>query len=218
MKRKKYLLLAIFLAMMVGFAMMTESRRAWLLRVDVEEIQQMILAYGGWSRLVFLALSIFRPLMAIPVSFFFVSGGLAFGTLEGSFWALGGMAGSTSLIYLFSSRFHRIFRRMVPYKYIRMLYNVTEKDLMPKIFSIRVTPGMPFDSITAASGLARLPFKKFMVGTMLGMLPKGILYTYLGENLDNYLSPSTLMVYGILLAMAIAPHGYKRYMRKKKES
>ena len=216
-KIKKYLLVAAAIGMMVVFMTMTESRRAWLLNFDVDEIQDMILAYGVWGRFVFLAMGIFRPLLVIPVSFFFVTGGLAFGTLEGSLWALLGMVGSTSLIYLISSRFHRMFRRVVPHKYMAMLYNVTEKDLMPKIFSIRVTPGMPFDSISAAAGLTRLPFKKFMMGTVVGMLPKGILYTYLGENLDNYLSPETLVVYGILIAMAIAPHLYKRYKRKEKK-
>ncbi len=216
MNIKKYLLVAGIIGMMVLFMTMTEDRRAWLLSFDVDEIQDMILVYGVWGRLVFLGMGIFRPLMVIPVSFFFVTGGLAFGTLEGSFWALLGMAGSTSLIYLVSSRFHRMFRRIVPYKYMAVLYNVTEKDLMPKIFSIRATPGMPFDSISAAAGLTRLPFNRFMMGTVLGMLPKGILYTYLGENLDNYLSPETLVVYGILIAMAIAPHLYKRYKRKGK--
>lgn len=214
MKIKKYLLIAAVIGMMILFMTMTESQRTLILDFDVEEIQDFILAYGVWSRFVFLALGFIRPLLVIPVSFFFVTGGLAFGTLEGSFWALLGMAGSTTAIYFFSSRFHRMFRRMVDKKYIEMLYRVTEKDLVPKIFSIRVTPGMPFDSITVAGGLTRVQYKKFMTGTILGMLPKGVLYTYLGENLDNYLSPETLVVYGILIAMAIAPHIYQRFKRK----
>ncbi|SDZ08150.1 TVP38/TMEM64 family protein [Tindallia californiensis] len=217
MKIKKYLLIITFLGMMILFITMTESRRAWLLGFDVEEIQELVLTYGLWGRLVFLVLGIFRPLLFIPVSFFFVTGGLAFGTLEGSFWALLGMIGSTSIIYFCASRFHRLFRRMVQQKHIEMLYRITEKDLVPKIFSIRVTPGMPFDSISVASGLTRVKYKRFMTGTFLGMLPKGILYTYLGENLDDYLSPQTLLVYGALLIMALAPHLYNWYQRKHRK-
>lgn len=217
MNSRKIIMIIVGAIILAILLVIVDSDEAWFFRYDVDDIQDMILAYGFLGRFVFLLMGFFRPLMVLPVSFFFVTGGLAFGTLEGSFWALMGMGGSTTLIYLVSGRFHGIFRRRVNQKYVEKLDRITEKDLVPKIFSIRVTPGMPFDSITAAAGVAGVKYKPFMTGTFLGMLPKGVLYTYLGDNLDQYLSPETLIVYGILISMAIAPHVYNRIKRSHRK-
>ncbi len=220
MNRRRLLIILVFVVSVVVVLTAADSVMAWYSRFQVDEIQARMDKYGFQGQLIFLGLASIRPLLMLPVTFFFITGGLVFGTLEGSLLAISGLIVSSSLCYCLARRFQGLFHRIVKETYIRKVKEAATANLVSKIFSLRASPGMPFDLISYASGLTNVSYRKFILGTFLGAVPRGVLYTYLGHNLDNYLSPETITVYSVLLALALAPHGYrlvqkKRHQRKK---
>lgn len=215
MKRRRLLIILIIGAGVILFLTAADSIMAWYARFQVDEIQHMVSRYGLWGKIIFFALASIRPFIFMPVTFFFVTGGIIFGTVEGSFLAIAGLSISSSICYWLAHRFQCLFHRIVQEKYIRKVQEAAATNLVTKIFSLRVTPGMPFDIISYASGLTNISYRKFILGTFLGAIPKGVLYTYLGDNLDNYLSPETITVYTILLVIALGPHAYNWVQKKR---
>lgn len=216
MKRRRLMITLILVAGIILFLTAADSIMAWYARFQVDEIQAMVSRFGWWGKLIFFGLASIRPFIMLPVTFFFVTGGIIFGTAEGSLLAITGLAVSSSICYWLAYRFQCLFHRIVQEKYIRKVQEAAASNLVSKIFSLRVSPGMPFDIISYASGLTNVSYRKFILGTFLGSIPKGVLYTYLGDNLDNYLSPETLTVYALLLAIALGPHLY-HWIQKKRD-
>lgn len=216
MKWRRLLIILIIGAGVTVFLTAADSIMAWYAHFQVDEIQAMVSRYGWRGKLLFFGLASIRPFILLPVTFFFVTGGIIFGTVEGSFLAITGLAMSSSLCYWLAYRFQCLFHRIVKKKYIRKVQDAAAANLVSKIFSLRVTPGMPFDIISYASGLTNISYRKFLMGTFLGSIPKGVLYTYLGGNLDKYLSPETVTVYTVLLAIALGPHAY-HWVQKKRD-
>jgi len=210
------MIILMVVAGLIFFLTAADSIMAWYARFQVDEIQAMVSRYGWWGKLIFFGLAAIRPFIMLPVTFFFVTGGIIFGTAEGSLLAITGLAISSSICYWLAHRFQCLFHRIVQEKYIRKVQEAAAANLVSKIFSLRVSPGMPFDIISYAAGLTNISYRKFILGTFLGSIPKGVLYTYLGDNLDNYLSPETLTVYTLLLAIALGPHLY-HWIQKKRD-
>jgi len=61
---------------------------AGLLRVslEVDRIQKIVQVFGAGSILIYLIISALRPFFFIPSAAFFVSGGIIFGTIQGSIY------------------------------------------------------------------------------------------------------------------------------------
>lgn len=215
MKRRRLMIMLLVATGLILFLTAADSLMVWYARFQVEEIQALASDYGWRGKLIFFGLASIRPLILLPVTFFFVTGGIIFGTVVGSLLAITGLAISSSICYWLAHRFQCLFHRIVQKKYIRNVQEAAATNLVSKIFSLRVSPGMPFDIISYASGLTNVSYRKFILGTFLGAIPKGVLYTYLGDKLDNYLSLETLTVYALLLAIALGPHVYHWILKKR---
>ena len=58
----------------------------------------------------------------------------------------------------------------------------TERGFM-SVFRLRLIPVMPFNVLSLAAGAAGVPFREFVAGTALGIIPGTIIYTYFAESL-----------------------------------
>ena len=81
------------------------------------------------------------------------------------------------------------------------------------VFMLRLVPIFPFDVVNYASGIARLPFKDYILATMVGVIPGLSSYIFLGYSLvhTEYLL-SALFIFIALLAIS---HYTKRYIARK---
>ncbi|MEN1760186.1 TVP38/TMEM64 family protein [Anoxynatronum sibiricum] len=216
MNRKRVLILLVAAAALGIYLTAADSLVAWIAFFRPDDIQELVRHYGFWGKLLFFGLAAIRPFLFMPVSVFFITGGIAFGTLQGSALAIGGLVISSSLCYWLAHRFQCLFYKIVHEKYIRKVQEAAATNLVSKTFSLRVSPGMPFDIISYAAGLTNISYRKFIWGTFLGAIPKGVLYTYLADNLDNYFSPQTITAYSLLLAIALGPHLYHWVQKKRR--
>lgn len=54
------------------------------------------------------------------------------------------------------------------------------------LIAVRLIPLVPFSPVCVACGLARVPVRRYVWTTVVGMLPQLILVTYLGTRLQNF--------------------------------
>ncbi|SCX80688.1 TVP38/TMEM64 family protein [Alkaliphilus peptidifermentans] len=173
--------------------------------VSIEKIQELVGTLGMLGGLAYIIIASIRPFIFIPSPFFFVMGGILFGVIKGSIYNIIGLLIGASLCYLLSNRFKNAVVSITGDRYLKKLKQVKEEDAIKTLFSMRVTPGFPFDPVSYAAGIAGISYKNFIAGSFLGSTPKIFLYTLLGDGVDDFLSIQTILVFLILIALACVP-------------
>jgi uncharacterized membrane protein YdjX (TVP38/TMEM64 family) len=80
---------------------------------------------------------------------------------------------------------------------------------------MRLSIVFPFDGLSYGSGLTRIKYKDFILGTLIGILPEMIVYSFMGKNIAHPLSVKFILP--IFIVVAIAFISYFVYKKLKKD-
>lgn len=67
----------------------------------------------------------------------------------------------------------------------------------------RIAPGVPYNLVNYAAGLAPVTLRAFVAATALGCAPRAFAYTALGGSLDDLTSPEAIVAVSVLALMAV---------------
>ncbi len=210
MSKKTLKVILLLLLLIVIIFLGLRYHRVIQSRFDVDNLTNMVEKFGVFGEIIYVLVISIRPILFIPSPAVFVIGGVIFGTIKGSMFNIVGILANASLGYWLAGRFKGIFYRFAGEKHLKSFENIDKNDEVKALFTMRVTPGFPFDPISYASGLVGIPFRNFIVGTALGSIPKVILYTFLGDGIEDILSIRTIVVLGILVVLALLPYLFNR--------
>jgi uncharacterized membrane protein YdjX (TVP38/TMEM64 family) len=155
----------------------------------------------------FISTAFFTP-AAVPMT---VAGGFLFGIVMGMIYVnIGSVIGST-LAFL-SSRF--LIGDWIQKRYGNKLQRFNEE--MERhghnyLFILRIVPILPFFLVNYLAGLTKIPLKKFIFISAIGMLPGSFVYAFAGrqlakiEKLKDILSPELLIAFLLLGLLALSP-------------
>lgn len=121
--------------------------------------------------------------LGLPASLLTLAGGAIFGLTLGSLlsWT-GAMLGAAGAYLLARALGHDALRGVMGKMGVK-LEALGERHGFSGIFRLRLLPVVPFSVLSLAAGLARVPFRDFMAGTALGIIPGTIIYTYFADSL-----------------------------------
>ncbi|SDJ80350.1 TVP38/TMEM64 family protein [Natronincola ferrireducens] len=204
-KRKMFKAIVAIFIIFIGIILLIKFRDHLFIQWNIERLQRGIEGLGIWGVLVFIGIAAIRPFLFFPNVVIFIVGGLIYGTFLGSIAALIGVMIAFSLSFWLGSKFQDLVKKIVGERYIIKLQSIQDKEIIRKLFVMRVTPGFPIDPISYGAGLVGISYEKFFVGSLLGITPKVILYTFLGDTINNVFSIQTIIVYVLLLLLAIVP-------------
>jgi len=173
--------------------------------INIDNIQGIVESFGILGGGAFLILATIRPLLFIPSPVFFLLGGVLFGVPRGTLLNVAGLLMGAIICYYLANRFSSFIIDIFGDKYIKRLKKIEERDAIKTLFSMRVTPGFPFDPISYASGISGLKIKYFIIGTFLGSTPKIFIYTLLGDGIKDIFSIQTIIAFVFLLGLALIP-------------
>lgn len=91
------------------------------------------------------------------------------------------------------------------------------------IMVARLVPLVPFDLISYVAGLTSIDFKKYMIATVIGMIPRVIFLVFIGNTAKTVLSLIGIGIdliivvglSGIILIIYLDRKGYLRFLRNK---
>ena len=84
---------------------------------------------------------------------------------------------------------------------------------------VRLVPIFPYNVMNYLLGLTRIPFHHYMIATVVFMAPSTVVYTWIGHAGRAAIAGDTdnlyyaLIALGLLAAMIMLPHFYKRLRR-----
>ena len=228
---KKTILYIIIFILLIGFSIFLLYYvyfvdNTILYRIVIDWFVNPILELGFWGIFLFIVIMAIQGLIIpIPSEILLLATGLAWGLIGGGIMGIiGSMAAALLCFYLSKKGGRPLVKKFVGEKAINLADNFIHKYGMGAIILTRLLPLIPFDPISYTSGLVNIDTKKYIIGTLIGSIPRAFFYSWLGSTLGIYADYETqsavfnivlLIILGILAAMFITYYLISRYYGKK---
>lgn len=160
------------------------------------------------------------PGVGVPLSFFTIPAGEAFGAQLGMFWvivvSMGAIAVNLTVGYWLSRYALRPVLVGLLARYDYRVPVVTEKNALQVALLVRLTPGPPYALQTAILGVAEVPYRLYMFVSWLAVLPWAVGAIVLGKGLFNGNIAALLAGIGVIVAALIVVQWIRRkYARRE---
>lgn len=211
------LLVAIgWVALIGGWLAFTRSRG--LSTLEAAEELRTALGDNWWGPALFVVVYAIRPLVLFPASILTILGGLAFGPVWGVIWTTVAANASTAVTYAVgralgadatAGRTVPVIGRLVERAHDRPF----ETTLVMRLLYL------PFDPVGYAAGFVGLPFRPFMAGSALGILPGTVAFVGFGASIDALDEGTPSVDWRLLLAslvLAVAGSLFSHWLRRRR--
>jgi len=177
-------------------------------------------------------------IVPIPSEILLMAAGMIWGVLLGGIMGIIGSMISAILAYYVGKKGGRPLAE----KFVKKGILDTVDDLIKKygtgfIIVSRLLPFIAFDPISYASGVLKIPPKKYILGTLIGLIPRSFFYAYLGaslgikppvdiEDLDpaqfeaqaDLFNTVLLIIMLFLIIGFVSYYGLMKYLGKRREN
>ena len=79
---------------------------------------------------------------------------------------------------------------------------------------MRLIPLFQYDAVNFGSGLSKMKFRDFVLGSFIGMAPGGFINATLGSSLENIISVQFFAALGFFILLMFIPTIYKAIKKK----
>jgi uncharacterized membrane protein YdjX (TVP38/TMEM64 family) len=142
--------------------------------------------------------------VVFPVTALIAANGVAFGPWEGLIWASAATLIAASVNYLLARTLPRQFVDRWFGPWMRRMGHRFESEAIVSIMIARNIPIVPFTLVNLVAGAARIRFRDYLIGTILGTGPTIVALTILGDRLRGaWFAPTVLNVGLLILAIAL---------------
>ncbi|HUY17618.1 MAG TPA: TVP38/TMEM64 family protein [Candidatus Binataceae bacterium] len=201
--------IALAVVMVAGAAYLLLTHTEWF--DDPARVKLEILSWGIWGPLAFITFYAIGPSMLVPGAVMTLAGGLAFGTLWGSFYSLIG-AYLGAMIAFAAGRFlgRRFVERTVNRRFIYLMQGVARHGFQI-VFYLRMVPLIPYNALNLLAGASPITFRDYFWASIIGMIPGVIVWAFLGDSMWHPASPRFALAIGLILLCVAAGEIYRRW-------
>lgn len=180
-------------------------------------------ASSPWFPVVLVGLYLVRGVLGWPLSLLSALVGVRFGVVVGLPLALIGALGSTALTWALARYLPREGALMGRLAAGGDSYFDTAGDVRG-VAAARLAP-TPATAVSAAAGIAGVPLSRFLLGTLLGVLPWTVAGVALGASVDSIaaagavrIDPLVVAALAIGAALLLVPPAYRALRRRSLDS
>ncbi len=168
--------------------------------LSVHRVRDVVDGYGVAGPLVFIAVSSALTVVLFPGPLLSGASGLLFGTALGTPVSIVAATCGASLAFALSRWWAHDAVLAVAGPRLRALRAWVGARGFQSVLLARVAPGVPFNLVNYAAGLAPLSLTVFATATALGVAPRAFAYTALGGHFDRLGSPAAIVALCLLAA------------------
>ncbi|SMC23795.1 Uncharacterized membrane protein YdjX, TVP38/TMEM64 family, SNARE-associated domain [Clostridium acidisoli DSM 12555] len=186
--------------------------------INPKYLRHYILRYGKFSSLVFIIIYSLRPIvLIIPASLLSIIAGNIFGSFYAFIFSMIGCFFSATLAFFLGRALGKPFVDKILKGKTLKIDSELEKRGFLIMFLMRLSFVFPYDALSYASGLTKVKYKDFIMGTILGIIPEMFIYSYIGRNLGKHTIKRIFVPIIIMIIIALlANYIYKSYKNKKR--
>lgn len=140
--------------------------------------------------LLFLGTYIILTIIGVPGTVLTLAGGLLFGLSWGTFWSvLGATIGAMGAFWMARYTLQGwIYRRFGNHPTLKTLNRCVRQNPLSFVLAIRFAPISPFNVVNFLFGLTPIHWLPYSLGTLIGIVPGTLIYTWLGVSGKTALS------------------------------
>ncbi|MGW8368483.1 MAG: TVP38/TMEM64 family protein [Gammaproteobacteria bacterium] len=161
------------------------------------------LGVSPWAGIVVLIAYLIGSFIVFPVTALIAATGVALGPINGMIWATAGCLLAATVNYCCARRLSAETLDNWTGGWLRRLGHKLEHGGIVSVMVARNIPIAPFTVVNVVAGAASIPFRDYLVGTVLGLGPTIAALTILGDRLRGAWEAPTALNIG-LLTLAIA--------------
>lgn len=159
-------------------------------------------------------------LFIIPASLIYISIGMAFPTPTACLISLVGIILEVTVTYflgvfLGGDYVEKLLRKS---KGGQKILDKKLNDNFPALLGIRALPVFPIDFVSLFWGASRCKFPRYFLASVIGIMPRVILFTILGDGIYDYI-PIHLIIKIVIFAIPVGAIAYliRHFIKLKKE-
>lgn len=225
MKDKKSILKFVVLLIIIGgafFAFRYTSLSQYTQKDRLLDLLTQLRAHW-WGPIGFILIYGVGCVLALPGSLLTLCGGAIFGVARGTAYnVLASNLGAT-LAFLMARYFGRDFVSRLMKGRIESFDEKVANHGFRFILTLRLIPLIPFNGLNLGSGLSRIKYRDYLLGSVLGMLPGTFIYTYFADALLKGATGSGKKAYGnliiassLLILISLVPTLYNKFKKQKR--
>jgi uncharacterized membrane protein YdjX (TVP38/TMEM64 family) len=153
-------------------------------------------AFGPVLLILFYAISTVIP---FPTAAIAVLGGVLYGPWMGGIAVIIGVNTAASISFVLARYFGRHFVSEYERDWVKKYDDLLSSQGLYAVMAMRLL-FFPFDVVSIGSGLTRMRYRQYIIGTFLGSLPHAISFVVLGNSFD---SPRSWVFVGVLMLACI---------------
>ncbi|QLY79354.1 TVP38/TMEM64 family protein [Clostridium intestinale] len=215
-RKQKIKLLLIPLIIAAIVLMVQYYSKIVLVFKDIESIKGIILGYGNYSFIIYIALQIVQiVIFFIPGDIMQISAGFIFGPIRGFLLSFLGICLGTSVVFFISRKLGKPFvNKIVSEKDTWIIHKLEkfkehpmkDKKLKKIVFFTYLIPGIPKDILGYICGVSEIKYKDFIIYSSIARIPALFVSSFFGHKLsfDNWkLLAIIAIISGIIIVISI---------------
>jgi uncharacterized membrane protein YdjX (TVP38/TMEM64 family) len=168
-----------------------------------ERVERWVEDAGAWAPAAFVLISASLTVVLFPGPLLAGASGLLFGTALGFPLSLTAAVLGASLAFLLARHVGRdAVERLAGPRVARVREGIGRRGFVAVLYA-RIMPGVPYNLVNYAAGLAPIGLGTFAAATALGAAPRAFAYTALGGSLDDLGSPEAIAAFVVLALLAL---------------
>jgi len=204
--KNKYLTIFLFLIIiLITYSYFSGGFIYDIANQDLNEILSFINSFGSLSLLIYVLIIIIEIVIApIPSLILNIAGSVSFGPLTASLLTIMGSSIGNTISYFIAKRYGNLyFERFINEKNKARFHKYSGKYGPLFLFILRLNPITSSDIFSYLAGVIGIPFKKFFISTMLGVIPSIFVISYFGETFVKN-NPFLLLLFFIITIVYIS--------------
>jgi len=176
--------LVVFAAVLIGLAaaVIVLPVLPWLM-----SLFEYIAGLGPWGPVALAGFYALSCVLLLPASIPTFAAGVLFGLVKGTIVAMAGGTAGACAAYWVGRLLARdwVARRVARSRRFTALDNAVDEHGLTVVILSRLSPISPYAILNYAFGLTKVSFWKYVLGTVVGVMPGMVLYVYVGAGLRS---------------------------------
>lgn len=209
--------IAIGILLLIFIIYIFINYRSEIKHLNYRKLKDFILSYGEFSAVCFIIVYSLKPiLLVVPTSLLTVVAGNIYGPFTGLALSMfSSFLAGTLAFYIAKFLGKPAVDKIIKGKALKLDESIEKKGFIIMLL-MRLSIVFPYDGLSYGSGLTKMRYRDFILGTLLGILPEMIVYSFMGKNLKHPFSVKFILP--IIVVVAIAFISYYVYKKLNKES
>lgn len=224
MKDKKSILKFVVLLIIIGGAFFAFRYTALSQYTQKDRLLDLLtqLREHWWGPIGFILIYGIGCVLALPGSLLTLCGGAIFGVAWGTLYNILASNLGATLAFFMARYFGRDFISRFMKGRVEAFDEKVANHGFRFIFTLRLIPLIPFNGLNLGSGLSKIKYRDYLLGSFLGMLPGTFIYTYFADALLKGATGSGKRAYinliiasALLILISLVTALYKKFKKSK---